>query len=142
VIATPTPNTASRPAPTEVPAPLCPSPTGLGPRSPRRQSKPVPASPRGSRTICLPIKEARYARIVEVPGAFRAWLDQHHRDQPELFPPGFAAGYTLKDARCSGKLGLTQRRIELRDGSSYSIRPSFVMPYLCARTDEVQTGLC
>lgn len=108
-------------------------------------SCPVQASPRlpprGSRTIYLPIAESEYSSTVEDPDAFRAWLDEQYLTSPELFPPGFEQGYVLKDARTSSKLLLRLRRIQLRDKTCYSVRPSFVMPYLCARTQEVEAGL-
>ena len=107
-------------------------------------SPPVQASarlPRGSRTICLPIAEQEYEQTVEDPTAFRAWLEEHYRNTPELFPTGFKQGYGLKDDRHSRKLAVRLRRIQLRDKTSYSIRPSFVMPFLCARSSEVDAGL-
>jgi hypothetical protein len=100
-----------------------------------------PRGPRGSRTICLPIAEQEYQQTVEDPIAFRAWLDHHYRQSPELFPLRFEQGYVLKDSRSSCKLPLRLRRIELREHGSFSIRPSFVMPYLCARTEDVEGGL-
>jgi hypothetical protein len=100
-----------------------------------------PRSPRGSRTICLPSDEQTYLQIVSEPTAFRAWLAHHHRQTPELFPSCFAQGYHLKDRRTSPKLGLPLRRIALLDGSTYTIRPSCLMPYLGARTSDVETGL-
>ena len=33
------------------------------------------------------------------------------------------------------------RRIDLRNGQSYLVRPSFLMPYLAGRTEEVQAPL-
>ena len=41
----------------------------------------------------------------------------------------------------SAKQRLPIRRIILRDGTAYSIRPSFLMPYLTARADEVEAPL-
>ena len=107
-------------------------------------STPVATTPpprRGTRTICLPIEEHRYHEIVANPAAFRAELEEQLRLNPELLPPGLAQSYQLKDSRHSKKLGLLLRRIELTDGSSYSVRPSFVMPYLTARTNDVENGL-
>jgi hypothetical protein len=96
---------------------------------------------RGHRTICLPIAEETYRRIVDDPVEYRRTLDDAFRQMPELFPAGFARGYQLKDDRRSVKQGLRIRRILLKDGTAYSIRPSFLMPYLAARTAEVEDPL-
>jgi len=103
--------------------------------------QPPTKAPRGSRTICLPIDEHQYHQIIAAPSEFRAFLDEQYQRTPELFPPRFVDGYELKDGRTSRKLGLTLRRIKLTDGSSYSLRPAFVMPYLTARTDDAEQGL-
>jgi hypothetical protein len=96
---------------------------------------------RGQRTICLPITEDVYSRIINDPQEFRRTLDDWFRRAPELFPTDFAFGYQFKDGRMSAKQRLPIRRIVLRGGTAYSIRPSFVMPYLTARTDEVEAPL-
>jgi hypothetical protein len=96
---------------------------------------------RGHRTICLPISEEAYARIIDDPAAFRRALDECFRGMPELFPADLAHGYRLKDDRTSAKQGVLIRRIVTRDGTAYSIRPSFLMPYLTARTDDVEGPL-
>jgi len=96
---------------------------------------------RGHATICLPIGEEEYRTIVQDSKDFRHWLDSCYAEMPELFPQGFAEGYAMKDARVSRKQGVPIRRITLRDGRSYSIRPSFLMPYMTARTDDVQAPL-
>ena len=44
----------------------------------------------------------------------------------------FALGYELKDDRMSAKQQIPIRRILLKDDSAYSIRPSFLMPYMTA----------
>lgn len=98
-------------------------------------------SSRGNRTICLPISEQAYRQIVDDPGEFRRMIDESYRQTPELFPPNFAPGYELKDHRVSIKQGLAIRRIRTRDGTAFSIRPSFLMPYLTAHTAEVETPL-
>jgi hypothetical protein len=98
-------------------------------------------SSRGHRTICLPIAEQTYAQIINDPPKFRDAIDDCFRRSPELFPPDLALGYQLKDARNSAKQGVRIRRILLKDGSAYSIRPSFLMPYMAARTDDVEGPL-
>lgn len=96
---------------------------------------------RGQRTICLPITEEAYARIVDDPSEFRRTLDDAFRHAPELFPIDFANGYQFKDDRMSIKQRIRIRRIVLKEGTAYSIRPSFLMPYLTARTDDVEAPL-
>jgi hypothetical protein len=98
--------------------------------------------PRGCSTICLPIDQERYQHIIASPRLFRATLDAFYRDYPELFPKAFAAGYRLKDRRVSKKQSLCLRRIQCKaDGSAFTVRPSFVMPYMTARTDEAEKAL-
>lgn len=98
--------------------------------------------PRGRSTICLPIDQPLYERAVESPELFRQVLDGFYRDMPELFPEAFAHGYTLKDCRVSAKLGIRLRRVECKaTAESFSIRPSFVTPYMTAFTDDVADPL-
>jgi hypothetical protein len=97
---------------------------------------------RSCSTICLPVSKGAYLDVVDDPRRFRAWLDQASRDHPELFPRAFALGYRLKDDRSSAKTGLRLRRIRLRaTGESFSVRPSFVLPYLTGLTDDAQGPL-
>jgi hypothetical protein len=98
-------------------------------------------SSRGHRTICLPIAEEAYLQAVHDPVAFRRWIDDCFRETPELFPANFARGYELKDGRRSVKQGLPIRRILLRDKTAYSVRPSFLMPYMTARVADVEGPL-
>jgi hypothetical protein len=93
-------------------------------------------------TICLPLSKEAYPDVVGDPERFRRWLDQSFRDYPELFPKAFAHGYRLKDDRASARTGLRLRRIRLKaTGQSYSVRPSFVLPYMTGFTDDVQGPL-
>ena len=101
----------------------------------------VARSSREHRTICLPISEDSYRGVVDDPAAFRRLLEEGFRATPELFPPGFDRGYELKDDRTSAKRGLPIRRIRLRDGAAYSVRPSFLMPYMTARVADVEGPL-
>ena len=92
-------------------------------------------SSRGHRTICLPIEEEDYLRIIHDPKVFRRTLDDCFRQTPELFPADFALGYELKDDRMSAKQQIPIRRNLLKDDSAYSIRPSFLMPYMTVDAD-------
>src|SRR5512135_2625553 len=87
-------------------------------------------SSRGHRTICLPISEHAYAWVIDDPAAFRRTLGDCFQRMPELFPANFAHGFRLKDDRLSAKQEVLIRRIVLRGGTAYSIRPSFLMPLL------------
>jgi hypothetical protein len=59
---------------------------------------------------------------------------------PELFPRNFK-GYQLMGHRVSAKQGIKIRRVLLKDQTAYSIRPSFIMPYMTARAGEVEGPL-
>ncbi|MDQ2877433.1 MAG: hypothetical protein M3Y33_22545, partial [Actinomycetota bacterium] len=96
---------------------------------------------RGSHSICVPAAEGEYAAIVQDPERFRQWLAEAAGRSPELFPEGFGRGFRMKDVYVSKKLGIRLRRIELRDGRSYTVRPSFVMPYLTARVGDAEHPL-
>ena len=97
---------------------------------------------RSCSTICLPVSKDTYLDLVDDPKRFRTWLDQAYRDWPELFPQAFAQGYRLKDDRTSAKMGLRLRRVRLGStGESFSVRPSFVLPYMTGSTDDIQGPL-
>lgn len=98
-------------------------------------------STRGPKTICIPCSQEQYERIIDDPVQFREFLDQQIEATPELFPPEIRRGYRMKDLYTSRKTGWRLRRIDLRNDESYSIRPSFLMPYLSGRTEDVQAPL-
>ena len=93
-------------------------------------------------TLCLPFDQDSYDRLVEDPRAFREALACLFADWPELFPKAFAAGYRLKDARTSAKLGVRIRRVRCQStGECFSVRPSFALPYMTGWTDDAQAAL-
>src|SRR5579885_1818985 len=93
-------------------------------------------------TICLPVSKEAYLAAIDSPTAFRRWLDAAFRASPELFPDGFAHGYTLKDSRRSRKCGLRLRRVRCKaTGRICSVRPCFVMPYMTGWSTEVEGPL-
>jgi hypothetical protein len=96
---------------------------------------------RGLKTICIPCSQQQYERIIDDPTLFRDFLDRQIEATPELFPPEIGRGYRMKDAYVSRKTGWKLRRIDLRNDESYSIRPSFLMPYLSGRPEDVQAPL-
>ena len=94
-----------------------------------------------NKTICMPCTTGKYEEIINNPPEFRNYLDNVINLHPELFPVTINEGYQLKDSRLSKKLGLRIRRIETRDDQSWSIRPSFVTPYLSGYVSEVEKPL-
>jgi hypothetical protein len=98
---------------------------------------------RGDKTICLPFQsEEHYFRCMDDRRLFRAWLEELHGQHPELFPSHFGKGFSLDDRRFSERAQMWIRRIELHaDKQKFSVRPSFVMPYMVALTEEVEHGL-
>jgi hypothetical protein len=96
---------------------------------------------REPKTICIPCSQQEYERIVDDPALFREFLDRQIEATPELFPPEIHRGYRMKDIYTSRKTGWKLRRIDLRNDESYSVRPSFLTPYLSGRTEDVQAPL-
>ena len=92
---------------------------------------------RNNRTICLPFSQEDYNANVVEPANFRRCLDERIELFPELFPSEIAKGYLMKDIYLSIKQDIAIRRIKV-SGTSYTIRPSFVMPYLTGIVDEVE----
>ncbi|PXF58665.1 MAG: hypothetical protein C4B58_05840 [Deltaproteobacteria bacterium] len=74
------------------------------------------------------------------PAKFRASVYARIEQFPELFPAEITAGYRMKDIKESKKLSIPIRRIEV-SGISYTIRPSFVMPYMTGFVKNVEKGL-
>jgi hypothetical protein len=100
-----------------------------------------PQPVRGRKTICIPCSQQEYEQAVDDPERFREFLDRHIKATPELFPPGIERGYRMKDVYRSRKTGCRLRRIGLRDLDCYLVRPSFLLPYLSGRTEDVQAPL-
>jgi hypothetical protein len=97
---------------------------------------------RSCSTICLPVSKDAYLGIVDDPRRFRSWLDETSHRWPELFPKTFGQGYRLKDDRTSAKMGLRLRRVRLKStGESFSVRPSFALPYMTGSTGDVEGPL-
>ena len=59
---------------------------------------------------------------------------------PELFPPESKQGFRMKDQHESARLGITIRRIKV-NGLTYTVRPSFVTPYLTGLVSDVENAL-
>jgi len=95
---------------------------------------------RDNRTICLPFSQQVYNPNINNASDFRKCIDERIELFPELFPPEITAGYRMKDIYYSKKQSVAIRRIEIA-GIPYSIRPSFLMPYMTGLTDEIEKAL-
>ena len=95
---------------------------------------------RKNRVICLPFSKKPYNDNVNVAVTFRGLVDPIIKKYPELFPSEINNGYQMKDLYYSKKTLIIIRRIKIT-GISYTIRPSFVMPYLVGMADEIEKPL-
>ncbi len=103
--------------------------------------KPPPS--RGSKHICVPFEtEAQYQEGATDVAQYRGYLTQMREQHPELFPQALSGGYVFHARYRSRKQGVVLRRIKLKASKEvFTLRPSFVLPYCIARTDEVEKAL-
>ncbi len=101
---------------------------------------PSESVPRQNRTICLPFQQETYDETVADALQFRLYIDEMFSLYPELSPPEIGLGWRMKDSYISKKQDIMIRRIEI-SGIAYTIRPSFVMPYMTGMTDDAEKGL-
>lgn len=94
------------------------------------------------RTIFLPFvgNNDDYQKMVLSASLFREFLQACFSSFPELFPPTFSSGFQMKDFYFSKKIHLSFRRI-LLGKIAYSIRPSFVLPYMTALAPDITIPL-
>jgi hypothetical protein len=95
---------------------------------------------RAKRTICLPVTRKKYVACIFDDREFRALIIETVKVHPELFPAEIEKGFKMKDKRQSAKQGLVIRRI-IVGSIAWSIRPSFMMPYMTAGTENVEKAL-
>ena len=94
-------------------------------------------SSRKNRTICIPFCKSVYMNKISNAEDFRVDLDRQIAKFPEIFPAEIVNGYLMKEIRHSIKLSIPIRRIEIA-GTSYTILPSFVMPYMTGFVEDVE----
>jgi hypothetical protein len=107
------------------------------------ENKPASRRQRKAKSICLPFDhEAAYPTCMSDPTRYRAYIMEQYAQHPELFPEGIEEGFSFHDVILSSKQNLRMRRIKLkRNEEVYQLRPSFVMPYMIGRTQEVEKAL-
>ncbi len=99
--------------------------------------------PGNHKTICMAFPDEEYYEVCMTDNVkFRAHVDQIYNQYPELFPEAFKGSYILHGFIYSKKQEIKTRRIKLvENNEAYQIRPSFLMPYMIARTDDLEKGL-
>ena len=99
--------------------------------------------PSRGKSICVPFdNEEYYAACVADPESFRQHLTEVFGQHPELFPTSIDEGFVLHDKSWSLKQQLMLRRIELKATAGvFLVRPSFLLPYMVGRTEEVEKAL-
>lgn len=95
------------------------------------------------KSICLPMaSEAEYRKMVDDTERFRHFIERSLGQYPELFPAEMVSGFTLHDCYYSSKQAILLRRIKIKaSGDVFQIRPSFLMPYMSAKTDDIEKAL-
>jgi len=98
---------------------------------------------RGYRTIRLPITESDYFQFENDTVFARIKVDQLYHEHPELFPATFVEGYVFNGKTApSVKLAYRLRRIQLKaDGVTFTLAPAFIMPYMTARSADIEKPL-
>src|SRR5438046_2206720 len=112
-------------------------------RSCSREKVTTAVRPRGARQICLPMDRAQYDALWGDAAALRQYIQEQVRCHPELFPPGIEQGFHLTGhLPASRKLrGIRLRQLRLKSNEAFTVRPSFVLPYLTGTIEEVDKGL-
>ena len=71
------------------------------------------------------------------------YINEIRESHPELLPKGIEDGLKLHGfVRSKKQEGFRMRRIRLKNRDSYRIRPSFMMLYMIAKTEEIEIALC
>ena len=88
----------------------------------------------------MPFDINSYSDVVRNHKLFRNHIDGFIDKHPEIFPKEITDGYYLKDIYHSKKLDILKRRIDI-GGVFYSVRPSFVLPYMTSTVSDAEGPL-
>jgi len=107
------------------------------------KSEPSPKLPRGAKQICVPMDKALYDEIWHDPHLTRKFIEDLLVSHPDLFPPGTENGFAFhgRPAESRKLPGIRLRQFRLKSGKTFTLRPSFVMPYMAGFTENVKKGL-
>ena len=97
----------------------------------------------GTKHVCLSMNRETYDRIWHDAAAVRTEVEAAIERFPELFPPAIAQGFWLTGCLPeSAKLpGIRLRQLRLSNDEVYTLRPSFVLPYMAGFADDVEYPL-
>ena len=106
-------------------------------------SDPIFPEVKGIKMICIPCGNTEYEKIVDDRDAFRKYIVRLYTVYPELFPISMCDGFVFNGFQpLSAKLGIRIRRIQIgHEKESFSVRPSFAMPYMTAFTEDVEKAM-
>lgn len=111
----------------------------------RKEKRMAESVRKTSKTICIAFPNKEYYRnCMEDNELFRKFLNDTYEARPELFPDDFGKGFALHSFIISRKQkGFMMRRIRLKNKNKdvWQIRPSFMMPYMIAETEEVEKAI-
>lgn len=98
---------------------------------------------RGQKTICISFdSEEHYQQCLENKDFFREHIIKWYQVHPEIFPQEFGQNFSFCGCYFSKKQSIFIERIRINGSNdTYQLRPSFLMPYMVARTDEVEKAL-
>ena len=98
---------------------------------------------RGDKTLCLPCEsEKHYNSCMRDAKRFRQTRTARDNRHPALLPTRCGAGCSIEDTRVSERQPRASRRIERHATTEKcSVRPSCMLPYLTATTEEGDKGL-
>jgi hypothetical protein len=98
---------------------------------------------RGTKQICLALTRADFDAVWHDPVAVRAIVDAQLQRFPELFPAEIGNGYRFVGClpESTRLAGIQLRQVRLRNGETFTLRPSFVLPYMTGYTNDVEYGL-
>ena len=97
---------------------------------------------RNYKSICIRFaSQQEYQEMVKDKKRFRNYLKQKSMENSELFPEEIKTGFNFCGFVESKKQEMKMRRIKLKNNEVYQIRPSFLMPYMIAKTDEIEKAL-
>lgn len=99
--------------------------------------------PRGSKQIVIAMTRDVYDRIWDDAAEVRRIVEQQIEDWPELFPNNIQDGFHFSGYHPESKKmpGMRLRQLRLKDGRMFTLRPSFVMPYMMGDVDELDDPL-